>query len=72
VFTSIDAVKGVEDPSDRAAAAAEYLRLLHDRERTAIHVRDEAIRASRLPAPELARRTGVSVGTIKVARRGRA
>lgn len=71
MFTSIDAVREVADPTARVSAASEYLSRLREREAEALKLRDDAIRASRASAPELARLSGLSVATIKVARRGR-
>jgi hypothetical protein len=71
MVTSIDALQGVEDPTERVVAAAAYLRRLHGFEGEAIRVRDEAIRSSPVPGPALAERAGISLGTVKAARRRR-
>lgn len=63
-------VRGHPDPTERALAAVLYLRRLHEMEGQAFEVRDEAIRAAPETAPELARILGVSVATVKHARRG--
>lgn len=67
---TLDEVREHADPIDRARAAVAYLGRLHDREREALVLRDEALRAARpLRAPEVAERVGVTVAVVKHARR---
>ncbi len=67
---TLEEVRVIADPILRARAATAYLARLHDREREAMTVRDEALVAARpLRAPETAERVGVSVSVVKHARR---
>ena len=67
--STLDAVRSIKDPAERAAAAVLYLARLHDREAEALAVRNAALAAAPLNAPALAAAVGVSVATVKAARR---
>jgi hypothetical protein len=68
-YANLDAVKAVTDPVARATAAREYLDRLTTFRDEALAVRDAALRDAPGTAPDVARATGWSVGTVKFARR---
>lgn len=66
------AIERITDPIERIKASTEYLAQLAARQREAILVRDRTIVSVTDMGPaQLAKATGVSVSTIKAARRPR-
>lgn len=68
---TLEDVRSYTDPTERAEAATVYLARLHEKEQEALAIRNEALRVAPYSAPQLAARTGVSVATVKAARRSR-
>jgi hypothetical protein len=65
---TLDEVRAIRDPESRLRAVVAYLAKLEDRKREALQVRDAAIRAVKAGPTEVARMTGLSVSTVKLAR----
>lgn len=65
----LDDIRKVKDPAERARLAVEFTAYAEARAKAGRDVRDAALRdlkAAGVSIPEVARRTGVNVNTVKV------
>ncbi len=68
---TLDELKAITDPLHRAAGAVAYIDRLSRFRADAISIRDHALRETTAGPTEAARIAGVSISTVKLARRAR-